>query len=133
MAHYAKVNQGKVVNVIVAEAEFFDTFIDDSPGEWLQTSYNTRRGTHYDPDTGEASADQSKALRKNYACVGMLYDAEADAFYMPQAYDSWTLNTTTYEWESPIDYPTDGNTYIWDEDAYQSDTANPKTEGGVTN
>ena len=52
---------------------------------------------------------------------------------MPQPYDSWTLNTTTYEWESPIDYPTDGNTYIWDEDAYQSDTANPKTEGWVTN
>ena len=70
MAHYAKVKNGIVETVIVAEAEFFETFVDDSPGEWIQTSYNTRGGVHYDPETGEPSEDQSKALRKNYATYG---------------------------------------------------------------
>ena len=64
MAHYAKVKNGIVETVIVAEAEFFEAFVDDSPGEWIQTSYNTRGGVHYDPVTGEPSEDQSKALRK---------------------------------------------------------------------
>ena len=101
MAHYAKVKNGIVENVIVAEAEFFETFVDDSPGEWIQTSYNTRGGVHYDPATGEPSEDQSKALRKNYATLGGNYDREGDAFYHPQPGADWTLNTTTYLWEAP--------------------------------
>ena len=64
MAHFAKVVNGTVTNVIVAEPEFFDTFIDDSPGEWIQTSYNTRYGKHYEPNSDTLSSDQSKALRK---------------------------------------------------------------------
>ena len=83
MGHFAKVNNGVVEQVIVAEQEFFDTFVDSSPGVWLQTSYNTRGGVHYDPSTGEPSADQSKALRKNYAGIGYSYDATRDAFIPP--------------------------------------------------
>ena len=63
MAHFAKVVDGKVTQVIVAEPEFFNTFVDSSPGEWIQTSYNTRGGVHYDPNTNTPSANQSKALR----------------------------------------------------------------------
>ena len=59
MAHYAKVLDGKVINVIVAEKEFFDTFVDDTPGEWIQTSYNTRGGIHYQPNTNTPSDDLS--------------------------------------------------------------------------
>ena len=55
MGHYAKVKQGKVVQVIVAEASFFDNFIDNSPGKWIQTSYNTRNGVHYQPNTNTPS------------------------------------------------------------------------------
>lgn len=116
MAHYAKVKDGKVLNVIVAEADFFDTFVDTTPGQWIQTSYNTKGGIHYDPETGEPSADQSKALRYNYAWIGGNYDSTADAFYAPQKYDSWTLNTTSYTWESPVAYPTDGAVYEWNEE-----------------
>lgn len=101
MAHYAKVKNGIVETVIVAEAEFFETFVDDSPGEWIQTSYNTRGGVYYDPATGEPSEDQSKALRKNYATLGGNYNKEADAFYHPQPRADWTLNTTTYLWQAP--------------------------------
>ena len=113
MGHYAKVVDNIVTKVIVAEAEFFDTFVDDSPGEWVQTSYNTRLGVHYDPETGEASADQSKALRKNFAGLGLYYDGTG--FYPAKTHDSWVFNDTTYIWEAPVDYPDDGKQYIWNE------------------
>ena len=115
MAHYAKVTDGKVTRVIVAEAEFFKTFVDDSPGDWIQTSYNTRGGIHYQPNSDTPSSDQSKALRKNYAGIGWTYDSEKDAFYAPQPYASWTLNTTSYLWEAPVAKPTDSKSYKWDE------------------
>ena len=97
MSHFAKVCDGKVIKVIVAEQEFFDTYIDDSPGRWIQTSYNTRGGKHYDPVTGELSADQTKALRGNYAGVGFVYDDKNDVFYESKPYASWTLNNTTWQ------------------------------------
>ena len=115
MSHYAKVVDGIVSQVIVAEAEFFESFVDSSPGEWIQTSYNTRGGVHIDPETGEPSADQSKALRKNYAGIGFTYDRERDAFIPPKPFASWTLNEASCLWESPVPYPTDGKLYQWDE------------------
>jgi hypothetical protein len=117
MAHFAKCVDGKVVQVIVAEPEFFDTFVDTSPGQWIQTSYNTRGGVHYNPETGEPSADQSKALRGNYAGVGYSYDAASDVFYAPQPFQSWILNSSTWTWDAPIPMPTDGKLYAWDEPA----------------
>jgi hypothetical protein len=115
MSHFAKIVDGKVVSVIVAEPEFFDTFVDSSPGQWLQTSYNTRGGVHYQPDSNTPSADQSKALRKNYAGVGYSYDAAKDAFIPPQPFASWTLDNQTCLWNAPVAMPTDGKMYSWDE------------------
>mgnify|MGYP000949495407 CR=1 FL=1 len=114
MAHFAKVVDGTVTQVIVAEPEFFDTFVDSSPGQWIQTSYNTRGGVHYDPETNEP--DGGTPLRYNYAGIGFHYDATADAFYAPQPFASWTLNTETYLWEAPVAYPDDGGMYRWDEE-----------------
>lgn len=116
MAHFAKVRDGIVVDVIVAEPEFFDTFVDETAGTWIQTSYNTRLGIHYEEDGVTPSADQSKALRYNYAGIGYNYDAETDAFYAPQPYPSWTLNTDNYGWYPPTPYPEDGQKYKWNED-----------------
>jgi len=113
MAHYAKVNNGIVEQVIVAEADFFDTFVDSSPGEWVQTSYNTRGGKHYDQDRNE---DNGTPLRKNYAGIGYTYDSVRDAFIPSQPYPSWTLVEDTCQWESPVTYPDDGKYYDWDED-----------------
>ena len=115
MAHFAKVVDGKVTQVIVAEPEFFNTFVDSSPGEWIQTSYNTRDGVHYDPATSNPSADQTKALRKNYAGIGYSYDRTRDAFIPPQPFASWTLNETSCLWQAPVAMPTDGKRYTWDE------------------
>lgn len=114
MAHYAKVKDGVVTQVIVAEAEFFDTFVDNEPGEWIQTSYNTRGGVHYNPETNEP--DDGTPLRKNYAGIGFTYDKERDAFIPPNPYASWILNEDTCLWEAPVAYPDDGNLYDWDED-----------------
>jgi len=108
--HFAKVNNGIVEQVIVAEPEFFETFVDTSPGEWIQTSYNTHGGVHYDPSTGEPSADQSKALRKNYAGVGYTYDRERDAFIPPKPHEDCVLNDETCRWESTVPCSTDSVT-----------------------
>ena len=115
MGHFAKVENGIVTKVIVADSEFFETFIDDTPGKWIQTSYNTRGGIHYDPNTDLPSEDQTKALRKNYASIGFTYDLNRDAFIEPKPFDSWILNEQTCQWDPPVEYPSDGNIYIWDE------------------
>ena len=126
MGHFAKVLNNEVINVIVAEPEFFETFTDDSPGDWIQTSYNTRCGVHYDPETGEPSEDQSKALRWHYAMVGGTYDRDRDVFIPPQPYPSWTLNEDTLYWESPVPIPDEATTsgegdykWDWDEETQQ--------------
>jgi len=113
MGHFAKVVDGKVTQVIVAEPEFFQTFVDSSPGTWLQTSYNTRGNVHYNPDSNEPSGQP--ALRGNYAGIGYTYDAQNDVFYAPQPFTSWVLNQATWTWEAPVPYPTDGKIYNWDE------------------
>ena len=111
MAHYAKIVYGKVTAVRVAEAEFFDTFVDDSPGTWVQTSYNTRGGKHYAPNSN--TEDSGTPIRKNFAAIGMNYDGTG--FYNDAPYPSWTLNSTTYLWDPPVSYPTDGKYYEWNE------------------
>lgn len=122
MAHFAKVQDGIVTQVIVAEPEFFDTFVDSSPGEWIQTSYNTRGGVHYAPDSNEP--DGGVALRKNYAGIGFTYDKDRDAFIPPQPYASWTLNEESCLWEAPVPMPADGNPYIWNEETQSWDLVN---------
>jgi hypothetical protein len=106
MGHYAKVTNGKVVQVIVAEPEFFTTFVDSSAGEWIQTSYNTQGGVHLLGGT---------PLRKNYAGIGYTYDRTRDAFIPPQPFLLWVLNEDTCLWDAPTPYPTDGKIYRWDE------------------
>jgi len=115
MAHYAKVLNGKVTNIIVAEQDFIDNLVDETPGKWIQTSYNTRGGKHYKEDRTESS-DQSKALRKNFANIGGVYNKLKDAFYVEQPFPSWTLNDTTCIWECPVEYPSDGKIYKWNEE-----------------
>jgi hypothetical protein len=106
MSHFAKVTDGKVTQVIVAEKEFFDTYVDSTPGEWIQTSYNTQGGVHKLGGT---------PLRGNYAGIGYTYDRTNDVFYAPQPFASWVLNNTSWTWEAPVAMPTDDKRYTWDE------------------
>lgn len=105
MSHFAKVVDGKVVQVIVAEPEFFATFVDNSPGAWIQTSYNTHGGQH----------PEGRPLRKNYAGIGYSYDRQRDAFIPPKPFASWVLDEDTCLWGAPVDRPNDGKQYRWDE------------------
>lgn len=111
MAHYAKIVNDTVVEVTVADQDFINTL----DGEWIQTSYNTRNGVHYDQN-GNPSQDQSKALRGNYAGIGFVYDREHDVFYKAKPYASWSLNTTTWEWEAPVPRPTEDKVFKWNEE-----------------
>ena len=105
MSHFAKIVDGKVVSVIVAEKEFFDTFVDNSPGQWVQTSYNTIGNKHTQGGT---------PLRGNFAGIGYTYDAEKDVFIAPKPFASWVLSAD-YLWEAPVAMPTDGKGYTWNE------------------
>jgi hypothetical protein len=101
MSHFARVTDGKVTQVIVAEQDF----IDNLDGTWLQTSYNTHGNQH----------PEGRPLRGNYAGIGYTYDFTNDVFYAPQPFPSWTLNNATWLWEAPVAYPTDGKIYKWNE------------------
>ena len=109
MSHFAKVEDGIVTQVVVAEQEYIDT----KEGTWVQTSYNTYGGKHYAPNSN--IEDGITPLRKNYACKGSLYSKELDAFHEAQPFNSWTFNETTCLWEPPIAYPDDGKEYEWNE------------------
>ena len=97
MSHYAKVLNGIVEQVIVAEEDVMTTFVDTSPGEWIQCSYNGN-------------------IRKNYPGIGYTYDSTRDAFIGPKPYTSWSLNETSCTWEPPVVYPDDSLVYDWNED-----------------
>ena len=102
MAHYAKIEDGFVTNVIVADKDF----IDAQKGTWVETTKRTNGGVH---ENGE------RHLRKNFAGTGYLYDETRDAFYTPKPFESWILNDTTCLWDAPVAYPDDGKFYNWDE------------------
>jgi hypothetical protein len=91
MGHFAKVLDGKVIKVIAAEQEFIDNYVDNSPGQWIQTSYNTHNGVHTLGGT---------PLRQNFAGVGSNYNDSADVFYAPKPDGDWTLNKTSWVWEA---------------------------------
>ena len=116
MAHWAEIDKNNIViRVTVGNDDGHDWLIENLGGVWVQTSYNTRGGVHYDPETGKPSADQSKALRYNYAGIGFTYDPERDAFIPPKPFDSWVLDEATCLWQAPIPHPNDGGLYRWDE------------------
>jgi hypothetical protein len=104
MSHFAKVENGIVTQVIVAEQDVIDSGLFGTG--WVQTSYNTQGGVHLNGGT---------PLRKNYAGIGYTYDSGRDAFIPPQPYASWTLNEATCLWEAPTPEPMDDKRYTWDE------------------
>jgi hypothetical protein len=118
MSHFAKIENNIVTFVTVGrqEDDGLELELCERTGDtYRQTSYNTRGGVHY--TDGEPSADQTKALRKNYAGIGYTFDEERDAFIPPKPFESWLLDEDTCLWEAPVEYPTDGGIYAWDEES----------------
>jgi hypothetical protein len=115
MSHFAEINNNRIVQrVIVAEQDFIDSGAVGDTSNWIQTSYNTRGGIHYAPDSNDP--DGGIALRKNYAGIGYKYDVDRDAFIPFKPYPSWILNEDTCLWDAPTPKPDDDNYYRWDED-----------------
>lgn len=115
MAHWAEIdNNNIVVRVLVGDNndpngdEGYQWLIDNLGGTWIKTSYNTIGGIH---------REGGIPYRKNYAGIGYKYDEIRDAFIPPKQFNSWILNEDTCLWEAPIEYPNDGESYIWDEDS----------------
>jgi hypothetical protein len=109
MSHFAQIDENNaVIHVIVVEQDVITSGIFGPPSSWIQTSYNTRAGVHLLGGT---------PLRKNYAGIGFVYDAQRDAFIPPKPYASWILNETSCQWEAPTPRPTDENKiFIWNEE-----------------
>ena len=106
MAHFARIENNIVQEVIVAEQDFINSGVVGDPTTWIQTSYNTHGGVHTQDGT---------PLRKNFAGVGFTYDSVRDAFIPPKPYNSWILNEDTCFWEAPVEKPS-GMHWIWNED-----------------
>lgn len=124
MAHFAEIDENNiVVRVLVVSSDEEDRgeeFLSVDlglGGRWVQTSYNTKGGVYYNPDTNTPSIDQSRAFRKNYAGIGYSYDEIRDAFIPPKPFESWILNEETCLWDAPIPRPEGDTPYIWDEDS----------------
>ena len=107
MAHFAKVENGVVTQVIVIEQDVLNLGHWGDPASWVQTSYNTLGGVHQLGGT---------PLRKNYAGIGYTYDSGRDAFIPPKPYPSWVLNEDTCVWGAPTPMPVEeGKIFFWDE------------------
>jgi len=109
MSHFAKVENGVVTQVIVAEADFISTGALGDPANWVQTSYNTIGNQH----------PEGRPLHKNYAGIGYTWDGTG--FAAPQPYASWSLNQDSYLWEAPVAMPTEGGPYSWNEETQSWD------------
>jgi len=104
MSHFAKVENGIVTQVIVAEEDFIAT---GAVGHgWVQTSYNTHGNQH----------PEGRPLRGNYAGIGYTYDDVNDVFIAPQPYGNWVLDTATWLWNPPIAMPVDEYFYTWNQE-----------------
>ena len=115
MSYFAKIDsENIVIRVIAAAQDFIDSGKVGDPNNWVQTSYNTRGGVHYAPNSN--TPDGGVALRKNYAGVGYTYDETRDAFIFPKPYSSWILDEDTCKWDAPTPMPDDDKRYDWDED-----------------
>jgi len=113
MAHFAKIENNIVTEVIVADRAIINSGLFGDISSWVQTSYNTRGNVHYGAD---GQPDGGLALRGNYAGIGYTYDEVNDVFYAPKPYASWNLNETTWLWEAPTPMPTGTQPYIWNEE-----------------
>lgn len=124
MSHFAKVVNGIVTDVIVADQDFINSGVVGDYSIWKQTSYNTRGNVHYGQD---GQPDGGVALRANYATIGCIYDVVHDVFYPPKMYNSWVINESTWTWEAPVAEPDDGKLHAWNEETLSWDSFVVKT------
>ena len=114
MAHYAFINDNNIVTEVIVGIDENELIEGLDPETW----YGQFRGqickrTSYNGN-----------IRKNYAGIGFSYDTERDAFIAPKPFNSWILDEETCRWIAPVDYPTDGFTYVWNENKREWELVN---------
>jgi hypothetical protein len=121
MSQFAQIDENNIVQrVLVIDQAEIDTGNWGDPASFVQTSYNTRGGVYYTPNTNTPDPDQSKAFRKNFAGIGYTWlpnGPDGEGFVPPSPYPSWVMNSFSYLWEAPVPMPVPNNPpfYIWDE------------------
>jgi hypothetical protein len=120
MAHYAFLDENNVVTEVIVGKEEGNFDWEQQYGSFRgqackRTSFNTKGGVYYNPETNSPSVDQSKAFRKNYAGIGYTYDHQRDAFIPAKPFLSWNLDEDTCLWNPPVPMPNDGKLYSWNE------------------
>jgi hypothetical protein len=114
MAHYAFLNQHNIVTEVIVGIDETELIEGLDPEIW----YGNFRG-----QTCKRTS-YNNSIRKNYAGIGFSYDPERDAFIAPKPFASWILDETTCQWVAPIEYPTDGFTYAWDDNKVKWELVN---------
>lgn len=119
MAHWAELDENNLVLRVTVGSneepdEGYQWLIDNLGGRWIKTSYNTKFGKRINPETNELT--EEPGFRGNFAGIGYTYDEELDAFIPPKPFESWVIDEESFSWKAPIEYPNDGNTYIWNEE-----------------
>lgn len=126
MAHFAKIGEDNIVTQVLVindsdveanggqKSTQAEQWVSNNfgGGTWKQTSYNTKQGRYYIPNTNNLDEDQTKAFRKNHPGVGSVYHSNIDIFSPPKPYPSWILNEDAGVWEPPVDYPSVINTGV---------------------
>lgn len=121
MSQFAQIDENNIVQrVLVIDQAEIDTGNWGDPASFVQTSYNTRGGIYYIPNTHTPDPDQSKAFRKNFAGIDYTWlpnGPDGAGFVPPKPYPSWIMNSFSYLWEAPVPMPVPNNPpyYVWDE------------------
>lgn len=112
MAHFAQIDENNVVlQVLVVDNS---EITDDNDEEQESLGVEFLRGL-CGQETNWVQTSYNQNFRVNFAGIGDTYDSDADVFVKRKEYESWVLNTSTYSWEPPVPYPTDGQFYTWNE------------------
>jgi len=119
MAHFSKLDDNNVVTQVVVVNN--EVITDENGVEQEQLGVDFLRNLYKEPNAAWKQTSYNLNFRINFGGVGSTYDSEKDAFIAPQPFPSWSLNNSTCKWEAPIPYPSDGERYVWVEEAYQAD------------
>jgi hypothetical protein len=116
MAHYAFLDSNNIVTEVITgvDENITQTDLDGTLVGGTSEAWETFYGNFRNQTCKRTSYNGN--YRKNYAGIGMIFDAERDAFYFPQPYPSWILNENTCQWEAPVPYPDDEKRYEWNEE-----------------
>jgi len=125
MAHFAQIDENSIVQQVIVLNNEDCLDADDNESEAVGITFCKNL---LGADTNWVQTSFNNNIRFRYAGIAMKYDLTNNVFYHQQPYPSWTLNTSTWDWDAPValpddagvddaDNPTEIVSYEWDEDS----------------